>query len=464
MSTDRQAVVWTRLGSNPLRMGQLYLTDTECRFTYDSDYLTTGLRGVGTIYAPSIHETSTIVRARTESFDFLPPIQSLIPPRSEKNFQRTLILDYLAKRGIKPASGIETDWEILVAAGHGGIGHLDVFASDTRAVDWYAAPARQELYDVMEATDFSLKDYLTWFDQDAEALIHIIGPTPSVGGAIPKLLVSIPDTGWDGRIGLPSKFGAQGVVDVVLKFEQQNIYPGIIELEALALAIHREAGFDVPRWWTVEFNGVPALAVERFDRDRNKNPLFTESLYSTLASGDGSISRNYSYTYDKIGQAIDRSPIDIVTDREAGKRHLIARLLLAILTGNGDLHMENLSIIGTENGLAFSPVYDPTPMRAYSIHNMLSVMQFGGYGEPDSVSGEPVQLLPAIQILARNLGLTRTALEEIMIPLLQVTEAYADRVRDLKTLPDDNKANLINIIDKVRGQLAYVGEGMTEAV
>lgn len=464
MSTDRQAVVWTRLGTSPLRMGQLYLTDTECRFTYDPDYLATGLRGLGTIYAPSIHETSTIVRGRTESFDFLPPIQSLLPPRSEKNFQRTLILDYLAKRGIKPTPGIETDWEVLMASGHGGIGHLDVFDSDTRAVDWYAAPARQELYDIMEQTDFSLKDYLTWFDQDAEALIHIIGPTPSVGGAIPKLLVSIPDTGWDGRIGLPSKFGAQGVMDVVLKFEQQNIYPGINELEALALAVHREAGFDVPRWWTVEFNGVPALAVERFDRGRNKNPLFTESLYSILASGDSSITHKYSYTYDKIGQALDRSPIDIVTDREAGKRHLIARLLLAMLTGNGDLHMENLSVIGTEGVLVFSPVYDPTPMRAYSIHNMLSVMPFGGYGEPDPVSGQPVYLLQAIQNFARNLGLTRTALEEIMMPLLQVTENYSDRLRDLKTLPAENKTNLINIVDKIREQLVQVGEGMQDAV
>ncbi|MGB5306251.1 MAG: HipA domain-containing protein [Gammaproteobacteria bacterium] len=454
MTTDRHAVVWTRLGTSPLRMGRLYLTDSECRFTYDPEFLVTGLRGVGTIYAPSIHETSTIIRARTESFDFLPPIQSLIPPRNENNFQRTLILDCLAKKGVKPGSGIETDWEILMTSGHGGIGHLDVFESDTRAVDWYTAPAPQELYDIAEVTDFSLKDYLAWFDQDAEALLHIIGPTPSVGGAIPKLLVSIPDTGWDGRIGLPSKFGARGVVDVVLKLEQQNIYPGIIELEALALAVHREAGFEVPRWWTVEFNGVPALAIERFDRGRDKNPLFTESLYSILASGDGSITHKYSYTYDKIGQAIDRSPIDIVSNRSAGKQHLIARLLLAMLTGNGDLHMENLSIIGSETGLAFSPVYDPTPMRAYSIHNMLSVMPFGGYGEPDAASGQQVYLLQAMRNLARSLGLTQTALDELLVHQLQVTENYTDRIRDLKTLPDDNKTNLINIINTVRGQLA----------
>jgi serine/threonine-protein kinase HipA len=452
MSVDRQAVVWTRLGTNPLRMGQLYLTGHECRFTYDPDYLATGLPGVGAIYTPEVYASDTIVRTRTEAFDFLPPIQALIPPHSEHNFQRRLVVDYLARNGVTPASGLEADWEILKVSGHGGIGHLDVFESDEKAVDWYAAPARPELYDVTQESDFSLKNYLTWFDHDAETLMQVIGPTPSVGGAIPKLLVSIPDSGWDGRIGLPARFGAQGVIDVVLKFEQSPVYPGLVELEALALDVHREAGFSVPRHWVVEFNGVPALAVERFDRDSNKNPLFTESLYSVLASGDARITHNYSYSYDEVGRAIDRSPIDFVTDRTAAKRHLLARLLMALLTGNGDLHLENLSIVGMEGALAFSPVYDPTPMRAYSIHNMLSVMPFGGYGETDEASGETTGLAAAVQKLAKNLGIPPATLEEMTGKALQATEHYAERLRALASLPEANRENLVSIVERVRGQ------------
>jgi serine/threonine-protein kinase HipA len=452
MSVDRQAVVWTRLGTNPLRMGQLYLTGHECRFTYAPDYLATGLPGVGAIYTPEVYASDTIVRTRTEAFDFLPPIQALIPPHSEHNFQRRLVVDYLARNGVTPASGLEADWEILKVSGHGGIGHLDVFESDEKAVDWYAAPARPELYDVTQESDFSLKNYLTWFDHDAETLMQVIGPTPSVGGAIPKLLVSIPDSGWDGRIGLPARFGAQGVIDVVLKFEQSPVYPGLVELEALALDVHREAGFSVPRHWVVEFNGVPALAVERFDRDSNKNPLFTESLYSVLASGDARITHNYSYSYDEVGRAIDRSPIDFVTDRTAAKRHLLARLLMALLTGNGDLHLENLSIVGMEGALAFSPVYDPTPMRAYSIHNMLSVMPFGGYGETDEASGETTGLAAAVQKLAKNLGIPPATLEEMTGKALQATEHYAERLRALASLPEANRENLVSIVERVRGQ------------
>ncbi|MDX2456221.1 MAG: HipA domain-containing protein, partial [Gammaproteobacteria bacterium] len=232
------------------------------------------------------------------------------------------------------------------------------------------------------------------------------------------------------------------------------VYPGLVELEALALDVHREAGFSVPRHWVVEFNGVPALAVERFDRDGNKNPLFTESLYSVLASGDARITHNYSYSYDRVGRAIDRSPIDFVTDRAAAKRHLLARLLLALLTGNGDLHLANLSIVGRGDVLEFSPVYDPTPMRAYTIHNMLSVMPFGRYGETHAATGTGVYLAEALRNLAKNLGIPPVTLDEMIGKALQVTEYYSERLSALVSLPEANRKNLVAIVERVRGQLS----------
>jgi serine/threonine-protein kinase HipA len=412
-------------------MGRLYLTDTDCRFTYDPDYLHTGLPGLGLVYAPEIYREHTIIRKRTAFFDFLPPIQSLIPPQGERNFQRRLILAYLAKTGIVPPRGIDEDWEILKVAGHGAIGHLDIFESDEKARAWYAAPADSGLFEITADLGFSLKAFLTWFDEEAEVWLHVIGPTPSIGGAIPKLLVSIPESGWDGRIGLPTRFGARGVTDVVLKFEQAGTYPGIIELEALALAVHREAGFDVPRHWMAEINGIPALAVERFDRDGAHTPVFTESLHSMLASGDASVTNNYSYSYDGIGRAFDRSPITLVADRTGAKRHLLQRLVLALLTGNGDLHLENLSIIDRGEGPRFSPVYDPTPMRAYSIHNMLSVMPFGDYGEFTGTRGKPVGFTEAMFNFTRHLGIGRAVLRDIVIASLECTREYSQRVAAL---------------------------------
>ncbi len=352
MSTDREAVVWTRLprasdGSTegaPHRMGRLYVTDRECRFTYDDAFLETGLPGLGLVYAPDFFGKTTIVRERTGRFDLLPPLQSLIPPRESDNFQRNLALKYLASKGLRNLSSFDADWEILKVSGHGGIGHLDVFENDTAAENWYQSAPDQELKEISSELSFSLKEFMTWFEGDVELLIQTVGPTPSVGGAIPKLLLSIPESGWDGRIGLPTRKPSAGVTDVVLKFEQTTRYPGIIELEALALELHREAGFTVPRYWQCFFKDMPALAIERFDRDFMNRPVFTESLFSILASG-APLTSHYDYRYDYIARAIDTSAVSIVSQHTQAKTHLFKRLLLALLTGNGDLHLENLSIL-----------------------------------------------------------------------------------------------------------------------
>ncbi len=451
MKTDREAVVWTRCGNAPLKMGRFTVTATECRFSYEADYIDSALPGLGVLYKPDFVGTTTIAWKRSPYFDFLPQLQTLIPPASEDNFQRQLILSYLAQQSQMPEPGFESDWAILMVSGHGGIGHLDVFSDDEQAHDWYNDRRTPELFPVKNEFGFSLKEFLTWLDDSAGTLLETLGPTPSVGGAIPKLLLSIPREGWDGRIGLPTRGTVKGRTDIVLKFEK-NTYPGIVELEALALDLHREAGFDVPRHWTTEINGMPAIAVERYDRDASNRPLFTETLYSVLATGDSRITHHYSSSYDAIGHAIDRSPIPIVSEPMQAKLHLLKRLLMSFATGNGDLHLENLSLIQCGEHICFSPVYDPTPMRAYSRHDMLSVMPFGNYGELDA-NDSPIDFNSAVLRLSKNLGVNRNALNEMLEDVLQVTADYEQRVQALSSLPDENKTHLSDITRSMRKKL-----------
>lgn len=461
MSTDKEAVIWTRLGGEVNRMGRLYVTDKECRFTYDNDYLQLNLPGLGLVYAPEFYGNTTITRERQKPFDLFPPIQSLIPPRQADNFQRNLALKYLQQKHGQPFSNTNTvnfdaDWEILKVSGHGGIGHIDVFENDGMAENWYANPPRHELMEITEELGFSLKQFMTWFEEDIEVFIQTIGPTPSVGGAIPKLLLSIPESGWDGRIGLPTRKKTPGIIDVVLKFEQTTRYPGIIELEILTLDMHREAGFDVPRYWSCMFKGMPALAIERFDRDQNNTPLSSETLYSILASGI-TLNNHYDYRYDLIAQAIDVSPVELVSDTIEAKQHLFKRLLMALLTGNGDLHLENLSIT-CSNEIAddtkrFSKIYDPAPMRAYAQHDMLSVMPFGEYGETPEGSDETVTLKAAVERFAKSCGLSKTQTEESTEEMLLHTRDFSSRVAELKTVPDENKNRLIKQTEFVRKKL-----------
>jgi len=39
---------------------------------------------------------------------------------------------------------------------------------------------------------------------------------------VPKLLLAIPRAGWDGRIGLPTRYGDTQNIDVVLKLEKST--------------------------------------------------------------------------------------------------------------------------------------------------------------------------------------------------------------------------------------------------
>jgi len=458
MSTDKEAVIWTRLGGKPSRMGRLYVTDKECRFTYDDDYLQHDLPGLGIVYAPAFYGKTTITRERKEPFDLFPPVQSLIPPRQADNFQRNLALKYLQTKNKQPSStadtaSFDTDWEILKISGHGGIGHLDVFEDDASAENWYASPPPHELMEVTDELGFSLKKFMTWFEEDIEVFIQTVGPTPSVGGAIPKLLLSIPESGWDGRIGLPTRQKTPGIIDVVLKFEQTTRYPGIIELEMLALEIHREAGFDVPRYWSCMFKGMPALAIERFDRDHNNTPLCSETLYSILASGIP-LNNHYDYRYDLIAQAIDVSPVEFVSNTTESKQHLFKRLLMALLTGNGDLHLENLSITCCDGVKGFSKIYDPAPMRAYAQHDMLSVMPFGDYGETPEDSDSPIGLKLAVERFAKSCGLNKSQCDEIINDCLENTREFSSRVGELKTVPAENRERLIKQTEAVRQKLS----------
>lgn len=445
---DLALSVWTRSGGEPTSVGSLYVTESEARFSYAPGYADAGLPGLSLVYPPALFRDTSIVHRRSGSLH--PRFHALIPPADEHNFQRKLMLAYLREKGLRPATAFEADLALLAHAGHGGIGHVDVFADQGAAEAWYANTDSGPLVPLGEQFGFSLKQMISWLDADARFILESLGPTPSVGGAIPKLLVAIPASGWDGRISLPNRSQRSDRIDVVLKIERSTTYPGLAGLEAMALDLHRAAGFEVPRYWRAEVGGLPALAIERFDRDTRGRPLPLESLYSILAAGARDIARNTDGSLDRIGRVIDLANPLLIGDKKAARVHLFRRLLLALLSGNGDLHLDNLSLLGTAGEARFSPVYDPTPMRAYSVHNMLCAVPFGGYGE-SAPDGEP--LARACAAFAVNLGLGKAAVQENVASLLAVSTDYPERVEAVAGLPADNKARLVAIHNDIRRRL-----------
>ncbi len=216
----------------------------------------------------------------------------------------------------------------------------------------------------------------------------------------------------------------------------------------------------VPRHWLVDIGGVKGLAIERFDRNAQCVPLFMESLHSVLASGNPrAISTPYSADYDTIARALRNPDIQLVTDRKQAQNHLLKRIVMAMLTGNGDLHMQNLTLLMRDGELAFSPVYDPTPMRAYNIHNMLSSMPFGHYGEYLGDQQRPVGFRQAMRAFIRETGIRRDRAATLVEEALEVTRDFPQRVALLETLPAPYREQLADIHRDVRNRFSNLFGG-----
>ena len=444
---DRQAVVWTRAGGSPVKMGTLYVTERDARFQYVRGYADSQLPGLSLVYPPRIFRERPVVFHQPGMLH--PRFRALIPPSGVNNFQRKMLLGILRAEGRVPQPGFDEDWALLLLAGHGGVGHVDVFSNDAEASAWYGDDQPAPMVQANDKLGNILRDLMAWLDVDTKALLRSLGPTPTVGGAIPKLLLAIPASGWTGEVSVPSKHHNPDRLDVVLKLEPTHVYPGVVELETLALDIHAEAGFAVPRRWRCSVGGLPALAIERFDRNGQDLPIPLESWFSILAAGARDINTHFDGSFDRIGKAIDTPTLTLVADRHAAKRHLYQRLILALLTGNGDLHLGNLSVLGSEQQAHFSPVYDPTPMRAYSLHNLLCPIPFGDYGDYAQGSSQITSLSEALLNFAHNLGIRHKEAGELTECMLEVTANYPERVQALETLPPEHKDRLQAITAKL---------------
>lgn len=457
---DYRAVVWTAGSGQPQPMGDLLLSPQEARFSYREGFAESGAAGLSRLYSPEVFGHHPIVWQRRDYFDLPPPLQAQLNAQGPHNLQYRLALAWLREQGITPEPGFASDWAVLMVNGHGGIGHLDVFSSDESARKWYRDAKPPRLFQADAEFGHAVKNTLAWQDGDATDILPLIGPAPSVAGMIPKFLLSMPEKtwtegrneAWDGRIAMPCPQGVSvsdsGVAlsQVVLKIEHTEAYRGLMELEALALDMHAEAGFEVPPHQLAEIAGMPVLAVERFDRSRAGQPLPLESLHSIMAIGAKDVSSHHSVSYDRIAKALNHPEVSLVSDRRAARRHLLRRLIYALLTGNGDLHMQNLSILERDGEVSFSPIYDPAPMRAFARHDLLAVMPFGGYGDG-------FDLADALLNFAHASGVHKDGLREIMSQALDVSADFRARLPALSRLPKANRQHLQKVLDGVAKQL-----------
>jgi len=335
-----------------------------------------------------------------------PLLQALIPPRHSGNIQRKLQLLQFEQRGIelrgRPLG--EQDWLSLVHFGRGGIGALDVFPDDRAATEYYSGPQLQHgLADLPALLRFA-RNRAT--QEDMNRLLAV--PVAGVAGMQPKVVLD----NW------------------IVKFETSS-FPGLLQLEELAYRVHQRAGCEVPEARLAAIDGQQVLISRRFDRGA-AGAISLESVFSILATRDPT----------RIQCNTDGSAEDVLgllrgLNNEP-QREAYRRFLLSFLTGNGDLHLENIAVLGSGNEARLSPVFDPAPMRAYRgrpNYDLLSALPFcdvGGvqpaieYREYAESGKTPPDLKARVLKLGEAAGLSRQLANAELDKCLVATDGYVD--------------------------------------
>ena len=446
MARNYHAVIWTRISGKPEKMGDLVLSEAHISFTYSKDYLATGQPGFCLLGDGAIWGSDTVSYPVSERIPLFPRLLSLVPGNNPRNLQRRHYLDILrAKLGKEPPPGIDTEWQLLVMGGHGGIGHIDIFSDDIVAENWYRIdiPTRDSVA-MIRSTDSRSQLWRMLkrnvldenVDFDPQVVEQTLGPTPSVGGMIPKLLVSIAPDEAEVNFYPP---GTKDKTDVVLKIEPPE-YGGLLDLEALCLEMHREAGFEVPVFHRFDDNELRFLAVERFDRvDGQQLPM--ESLFSIIATGDHLFRETGDILLDQLGGILQRLA-QVATLKEDSSEQLYRRILMALLTGNGDLHLDNIAFLGGLSDCRLTPVYDPAPMRAWPRHNLVSAIPFDASQYEDHGA--------FFVALGQSFALSPDKVRQCIDDAFAATSDYAERVMQLERLPVLQRKQLVEIVQQER--------------
>lgn len=110
-------------------------------------------------------------------------------------------------------------------------------------------------------------------------------------------------------------------------------------------------------------NGTPAYITRRFDYDDNGQKLNQEDFVSVLKAAD----KYKSKSYQDVGEWL--SPLNRVD--------FLRILIFNFLTGNGDVHLKNISLLETADGdMMLSPSYDLMNTKIHLTDNLLALNLF----------------------------------------------------------------------------------------
>jgi serine/threonine-protein kinase HipA len=174
-------------------------------------------------------------------------------------------------------------------------------------------------------------------DKDTEEDLRLLfAPGSSLGGARPKASV----IEKDGQLA-------------IAKFPRKDDEINTVVWEAVALALAKKAGIEVPAGRVETVANKPVLLLRRFDREGARRIPFLSAM-SMLGSKD-----NETRSYLEIVDALRQHGAAPKADMEA----LWRRLVFNILISNTDDHLRNHGFLyAGQEGWRLSPAYDLNPV------------------------------------------------------------------------------------------------------
>lgn len=200
-------------------------------------------------------------------------------------------------------------------------------------------------------------------------------------------------------------------------------YPHLVENEHHLLDWSRAArNATVKAELIHDSDGVPGLLVTRFDRvsvNGEPHSLHVEDAAQAL---DLWPADKYNITFETAAGAI----IDLCDAPLIAARGILQQLVFVWLTGNGDLHAKNMSVVTTvHNDTRLAPAYD-----------LPSTLFYGDTTLALTVGGRDTLTAGRYHQLAGELGVRLAAAERILGDILGRT---SDLIDSLDSLPYDNK-------------------------
>lgn len=213
-----------------------------------------------------------------------------------------------------------------------------------------------------------------------------------------------------GMITLPVHFAG---VEAIIKLDPPE-YPGAVLNESFFLGVARRLKQPAVESEVIhDRDGRPGLLVRRFDRPGGAVPkLAVEDATQLLGRYPAD---KYALTSENASAAIT----DACAARAVAARAVFQQFALAWLTGNGDLHGKNLSILQQPSGeWRVAPIYDVPSTLPYGDRSMALSLQ----GATEGLTRR------RFVTFGSALGLPERAVESALAEVLSATDSLLDEL------------------------------------